>query len=129
MAAVRLFIPVIVACRPHSLTHLSLWKREIQSPTEESELDRSGNVAAGIGDDRGAAQRVMQNIVQRRPLTLGDQLASQVVISRDDAGCEVFLIVPIDVNGRLAAFRLLDPVAIAVIDITRRHAVHGYRDH
>ena len=45
-----------------------------------------------------------------------DQLTAKVVGGGDDAGGDVFLVVLVNVKDGLAAFRLLDAVAVTIID-------------
>jgi len=52
---------------------------------------------------------------RRRPLCY--QLAAQVIIGRDIAGGQVVFIVFIDIQDGLPVLRLLDTVAVTVIEI------------
>ena len=59
-------------------------------------------------------------------------MSAKVIGGSDDAGGDVFLVVLIDVEDGLAAFRLLDTVAVAIPESTSGQAIDkggpaGYR--
>ena len=72
--------------------------------------------AIGISHGRRTIQIVLVDIAKGSAFAGCYQLPAQIVGGSDHAGGDVFLVVLVDIEYSLAAFRLLNAVAVAVID-------------
>ena len=56
------------------------------------------------------------DVAQGGAFTRCDQLTAKIIGGSDHTGGDIFLVVLVDVKDSLAAFRLLDTVAVAIIN-------------